>query len=134
MASSDLKVPASSSSGNLAPRHKGSSDDVLDIDDTIEALTVETRLWRPANTAQWVAWGIVQAQVPGLEDKDTPKRSDADESDASLEAEEGDGEFDYLRYARERALFFWGDMVQLGFVAREELPEDVRRDLKVVTC
>jgi choline kinase len=26
----------------------------------------ETRLWRLANTAQWVAWGIVQAKVPGM--------------------------------------------------------------------
>ena len=26
----------------------------------------ETRMWRLANTAQWVAWGIVQAKVPGM--------------------------------------------------------------------
>ena len=28
----------------------------------------ETRLWRVANSAQWVAWGIVQAKVAGLEE------------------------------------------------------------------
>jgi choline kinase len=31
-------------------------------------LMAETRLWRLANSAQWVAWGIVQAQVPGMPD------------------------------------------------------------------
>ncbi|KAH6854963.1 kinase-like domain-containing protein [Chaetomium sp. MPI-CAGE-AT-0009] len=33
----------------------------------IDALLEETRLWRTANSAQWVAWGIVQAKVPGLD-------------------------------------------------------------------
>ena len=32
----------------------------------IAALLEETRLWRTANSAQWVAWGIVQAKIPGL--------------------------------------------------------------------
>ncbi|KAF2642134.1 kinase-like protein [Massarina eburnea CBS 473.64] len=31
-------------------------------------LMAETRLWRLANSAQWVAWGIVQAHVPGMPD------------------------------------------------------------------
>ncbi|TLS21677.1 uncharacterized protein PpBr36_09417 [Pyricularia pennisetigena] len=33
-------------------------------DAKIRALLEETRLWRPANSAQWVAWGIVQAKLP----------------------------------------------------------------------
>ena len=32
----------------------------------MERLLHETRIWRMANTAQWVAWGIVQAKVPGM--------------------------------------------------------------------
>jgi choline kinase len=33
----------------------------------VEELVEETRLWRVANSAQWVAWGIVQAKDPGLD-------------------------------------------------------------------
>jgi len=40
--------------------------------------------------------------------------------------------FDYLGYAKERAMFFWGDMVTLGLVKKEELPEELRRRLKIV--
>lgn len=40
-------------------------------DPVIEAEVAELRqqvlYWRIANSAQWVAWGIVQAKVPGLE-------------------------------------------------------------------
>jgi choline kinase len=36
----------------------------------IERLLTETRLWRMANTAQWVAWGIVQADIPELNEVD----------------------------------------------------------------
>lgn len=46
--------------------------------------------------------------------------------------EEKEAEFDYLAYARDRAMFFWGDAVNLGFVKLEDLPEDVRRDVKIV--
>lgn len=28
----------------------------------------QTRLWRVINSAQWVAWGVVQAKVPGMEE------------------------------------------------------------------
>ncbi|KAF7549035.1 hypothetical protein G7046_g8465 [Stylonectria norvegica] len=68
----------------------------------IRELLEETRLWRPANSAQWVAWGIVQAKVPGLDDG------------AMKEEDIGDDEFDYLSYAQERAMFFWGDCVRDG--------------------
>lgn len=41
-------------------------------------LMAETKLWRIANSAMWVAWGIVQAHVPGLpEDKDAAEESKA---------------------------------------------------------
>ncbi|TPX13942.1 uncharacterized protein E0L32_005642 [Thyridium curvatum] len=32
----------------------------------VKELMHETRLWRIANSAMWVAWGIVQAKIPGL--------------------------------------------------------------------
>ncbi|KAL4736437.1 kinase-like domain-containing protein [Aspergillus similis] len=92
--------------------------------DTLEAETQflirQTRLWRVLNSAQWVAWGIVQAKVPGMEDDGgstptPPVDSDVDESD----------EFDYLAYAQDRAFFFWADLVALGLVQKEQLPESL---------
>lgn len=50
----------------------------------------------------------------------------------SKEAEEEHEEFDYLGYAQHRAMFFWGDMLQLGLVKEDELPEDMRAKVKVV--
>ncbi|KAL6820906.1 kinase-like domain-containing protein [Trichoderma sp. SZMC 28015] len=85
----------------------------------VRELIEEARLWQPANSAQWIAWGIVQAKVPGLDG--TP-----------VEEEPGADEFDYLSYAQDRAMFFWGDVVQLGLVKLEELPEALRARIKIV--
>jgi choline kinase len=137
----------------------------------VQELLKETHMWRVANSAQWVAWGIVQAKVPELDESVTPTLSGAElveeptqieigisgKENGSLEKRpEGlraeallsgdniterelevlDGEekeeFDYLAYAQDRAMFFWGDMVALGLVRREELPEELVRRLKVV--
>lgn len=141
----------------------------------------EARLWRVANSAQWVAWGIVQAKVPELDDPQvaaspdelspalTTPTSDASPSISGLTSHEPstnasapsvfhdhdkrpegliaeallsgqnidsvideDEEFDYLGYAQERAMFFWGDVVALGLVKMEELPEGLRGRLKIV--
>ncbi|KAF2222673.1 kinase-like domain-containing protein [Elsinoe ampelina] len=134
----------------------------------IRRLMKETRRWRMANSAQWVAWGIVQAKIPGLpeigEDGSVSPPKVEGEVKVEREAEEGreiveglervelgdgkesgvvgkgeadeedeedeDEEFDYLSYARDRAVFFWGDALALGFVKESELPADVRRDVK----
>jgi choline kinase len=139
----------------------------------VKELMKEARLWRVANSAQWVAWGIVQAKVPELDDPpfspspdefspDLPTpASEASPSILSMShathehdkrpvgyvaeallsganinevaaVNEDDDEFDYLGYAQERAMFFWGDVVALGLVKREELPEGLRGRLKVV--
>ena len=122
----------------------------------IRRLMLETRIWRVANSAQWVAWGIVQAKVPEMT---TPLQSSVsspaqtlDSDPLSQEAaglaqdardkrpeevgeeedEEGAEEFDYLGYAQERAMFFWGDVLQLGLVKPVELPEELRAKVKVV--
>lgn len=146
----------------------------------IQRLAHEARIWRPANSAQWVAWGIVQAKVEGMDEalEAKKKKSSSDNADyVSSSAEDrektesestasgpvdplsqetgdvknqrpeeetggatGDGdaggeggdEFDYLGYAQERAMFFWGDVLQMGLIAKEELPEEVRKRVKVV--
>ncbi|KAF2469818.1 kinase-like protein [Lindgomyces ingoldianus] len=134
-------------------------------------LMAETRLWRLANSAQWVAWGIVQAHVPGLPDFDAIEKQQDGENleidtiggqlesatletrvqaeaenknekdvnadppspaEGSSEAEAEDEEFDYLGYAQERAMFVWGDAIRLGIIKAEELPEEVRSNVKVV--
>ncbi|KAL8766289.1 MAG: hypothetical protein Q9209_006879 [Squamulea sp. 1 TL-2023] len=134
----------------------------------------EARIWRPANSAQWVAWGIVQAKVEGMDEAlearithgkrdgygdgqavdrskagsdplypELKKMADNAKDKRQEEAEgvareggdaedEGEAAFDYLGYAQDRAMFFWGDMLQMGLVKKEELPEDVRAKVKTV--
>ena len=140
----------------------------------------ETRIWRVANSAQWVAWGIVQAKVPGMGSalndgkrngsptsdetvapqtdhnvnrhgpdllamETTPLAHDAhDKRPEGLRAEslvegkephnedEGDEEFDYLGYAQERAMFFWGDVLRLGIAKKEELPQELLEKIKII--
>lgn len=95
-----------------------------DVERRVRELMEETRLWRIANSAHWIAWGIVQAKIPGLSEV-VPEETEA-------EIEEEGEEFDYLGYAQERAMFFWGDCVLMGLVKEEELPEGVRERLKFV--
>ena len=166
----------------------------------VERLLAETRLWRVANSAQWVAWGIVQAKVEGMgealataarsqdakqqarsgatgdddgdgdenatnkiergksKSRNIPmmsdplsheaerlaeaardKRRDGEDQDKGNPEEakdedehEEEAEFDYLGYAQQRALFFWGDVLRLGIVNAEDLPEEVLEKVKRV--
>ncbi len=140
----------------------------------------ETRLWRVANSAFWIAWGIVQAKVPSFdefctdskrnENRNSPEgmnpqtHEDANRLDSDplttdtvpsaqdahdrrpegltaetlvngmeVPNEEDDDEgFDYLGYAQERAMFFWGDVLQLGIVKKDELPQALLEKIKIV--
>ncbi|OTB04662.1 hypothetical protein M426DRAFT_320528 [Hypoxylon sp. CI-4A] len=127
------------------------------VDAQVEALMEETRIWRVANSAQWVAWGIMQATIPGFtqESPDYPTtittavRENGEE--VLLEGEEEvegavqstpiatpeeeaaeAAEFDYLAYAQERAMFFLGDCVILGLIGVEDLPVEIREKVKYV--
>lgn len=145
------------------------------LESEIQRLMHETRLWRLANSAQWVLWGIVQAKIPGMDEAleaqknatPTPASPKTDSEPASTkhlhsdslspetaglaenahnkrpesredvpdetpEEEEEEEEFDYLGYAQERAMFFWGDVLQLGIVKREDLPAELLEKAKVV--
>lgn len=152
-------------------------------DAEIRRLMHEARIWRVANSAQWVAWGVVQAKVPGMDkafsrektakvdhenargqDPDrglnrageaeiSPDTSTPDQTRAiqgardkrpeglvaealrdgnDLPHEEDEEEFDYLGYAQERAMFFWGDLISLGIVQKRDLPADLLPKIKVV--
>lgn len=109
----------------------------------------QTRLWRVINSAQWVAWGVVQAKVPGMEEgiaaaEAEKARQQGHEngnghgnSNGSAEhhpEENGDDadddDFDYLAYAQDRAMIFWADMLAFGLVKEDELPSHVVEHVK----
>lgn len=135
----------------------------------VENLRRETKLWRPANSAQWVAWGIVQAKVPGMDEALEAQKSRTPNSEDTMirappshlssdplspeneelargehekrpesreeVSEDGDDEaeeFDYLGYAQERAMFFWGDVLRLGIVKEADLPAELLKKVKIV--
>jgi len=63
------------------------------------------------------------------------KGAAADSGDRRLKSEEGgEGEagFDYLGYAQQRALLFWGDMLTLGIMTPEEVGKEVVGKAKVI--
>ncbi|KAJ5788981.1 uncharacterized protein N7518_005992 [Penicillium psychrosexuale] len=112
-----------------------------ELDAEVRFLMKQTRMWRAMNSAQWVAWGIVQAKVPGMEEgiaemlaaRNGP--SDGNDDDTKTPAvvdieEEDDGDFDYLAYAQDRVMFFWGDLLSLNLIKPEELPAPLLEHIK----
>ncbi len=97
----------------------------------VRELMEQTRLWRVANSAQWVAWGIIQAKIPGLTLLTDPHDETGDGVMPEEEEVEAD-EFDYLAYSQDRAMFFWSDCVSLGLASVEELPKELVERLKFV--
>lgn len=145
----DARTPAADNSSNANPTY----DEKLEKENEdmeVARLSHETRLWRLANTAQWVAWGIVQAKVPDMPAFSTPKDTHLEDQvtrdlaedakgykelareESPAKEEEQDEEFDYLGYAQHRAMFFWGDAVQMGIIEESELPEEVKQTMKKV--
>lgn len=134
------------------------------VEDTeVRRLIRETRLWRVANSAQWIAWALVQAKIPGIPESnesfasirpeqhepgrgsgshevyigcpemfDNTAKSHTSKSRTMAEEEHQNGEFDYLSYAQQRSLLFWGDLMQMGLVEADRLPDDLRSKVKIV--
>lgn len=127
------------------------------VENEVRRLMHEARIWRPANSAMWVAWGIVQAKVDGMDEalrtkkvadshediygskgaagepqaesnhmtpesketaKDEEEKQKEEGRETPAEGAEADDEeeagFDYLGYAQERAMFFWGICCRWG--------------------
>lgn len=108
-----------------------------EVEKRVKELMEETNLWRVANSAQWVAWGIIQAKIPGFDPSESAEKNGdggaENGSDVQTEEEVLDADaFDYLGYAQERAMFFCGDCVSMGLIKVEELPEETRSRLKMV--
>lgn len=187
----DMRMP-----GGFATRESASADFAKEeekrqkeVQKEVDYLLWETGLWRLANSAQWVMWGVMQAKIPGLPlelggqeysespqlkelqlpdsgfvdgDTDSVKMQGTGQKPLAPEQDAGnritdtggseverladhtndkrrmdetgaeENDFDYLGYSRERAMFFWGDAVKLGIVRMEELPEDLREEIRIV--
>ncbi|KAK7750412.1 hypothetical protein SLS62_007600 [Diatrype stigma] len=104
------------------------------VEQQIAELMEETRLWRIANSVFWMTWGILQAKIPGYDPEGVNDVEGAQAAPLASPEEEGeDAEvFDYLGYAHERAMFFWGDCVMMGLIKKEDLPEAMRDKLKMI--
>jgi choline kinase len=124
----DARAPAAATGGTWTTEDARRDEE---SDRRAVELLDEARLWRVANSAHWVAWGVVQARVPQAEGDDANDGPAASAEDGNTDdgAEEG---FDYLSYAQERAFFFWGDCVLAGLVKAEELPPALRERIKLV--
>ncbi|KAK6524834.1 hypothetical protein TWF281_011732 [Arthrobotrys megalospora] len=111
-------------------------DEMEAMEKEVERLVIESRDWRGAVNACWALWGIVQAVIPGLVVNDNDAEGGENDGETkSLKSEEDGEEFDYVKYAEQKAMVFWGDMVGLGVVSEEEVKEwsgaeDVKGKLK----
>lgn len=114
-----------------------------DLDADIRELMRQTRMWRVMNSAQWVAWGIVQAKAPGMEEdiaemekasqnsshENGQEQNEVKRPPVDPDVDEEDG-FDYLAYAQDRAMFFWSDLLALNLVNADELPAPMVEHLR----
>ena len=60
------------------------------------------------------------------------KESETEGEEEEEEEGEEEEEFDYLAYAQDRAMFFWGDVLQLGILKQEQLPATLLNKIKQV--
>ncbi|KAJ6073742.1 uncharacterized protein N7446_001519 [Penicillium canescens] len=147
----DLDEGADGPSSQFSQIEK-SNDEELDRE--VRFLMQQTRLWRVMNSAQWVAWGIVQAKVPGMEEgiaemaaanghsengqhegngngNSNSSGNGHSEKTPPVDADiDEEGDFDYLAYAQDRIMFFWSDLLALGLVKAEDLPAPMVEHIK----
>ncbi|KIW04781.1 hypothetical protein, variant [Verruconis gallopava] len=120
---------------------KAKIPDLPDFDDPTQSAAVAAGPYNPHVSISSSTPGTIQSPIEeeeGTDPLNAEARAMANDfhdrrPDIVEEGDEEDAEeFDYLGYSWERAMLFWGDAVGFGFVKREELPEDVQRNLKVV--
>jgi choline kinase len=77
--------------------------------------------------------GVPVVQTPDAIEESGKGLGEAPQKEnGSGEGEEDEEGFDYLSYAFERALFFWGDVISLGIMSKDELPEEVVKNARIV--
>jgi choline kinase len=129
--------------GPLGQQLDTSGEDELEAQ--VRYLMHQTRLWRVINSAQWIAWGIVQAKVPGMDEgiaemaaapdneKHTTSNGEHKTPPVDPDVDEEEEEFDYLAYAQDRAMFFWSDLLALGLVNPDDLPAPMVEHIRART-
>lgn len=118
----DARTPTGA--GSFVPNYKEEEAARQEaLEQEIECLREEARVWRPASHATWAAWGIVQAKIPSEGRKEVEENVDEMGANGTVNGQDEDGikEFDYLGYAQGRMLLFWGDMIALGIMSEEEV-------------
>lgn len=137
-------LDAEPGSNSLAQEAEKADEDSLEAN--VQYLMTQQRLWRVVNSAQWVAWGIVQAKIPGMEEalaqsdpsngsNGTTQASEVEQEGSTAkspveEAAEAEDEFDYLAYAQDRAMFLWADLLALKFIDEKDLPPELVEHVK----
>lgn len=96
-----------------------------------EALNAQKR---PISEAAGIQHDAVKpsAEYPTAESSGGASQENENERGEEEEEEQEQEEFDYLAYAQDRAMFFWGDVLQLGFVKQEQLPAALLGKIKRV--
>lgn len=118
--------------------------DISKLEKEAQILYNECVLWRPTVSVFWGIWAILQNGdkekdhsdiiemgpngekykiVIGDDDDDDDEGEVAivDDDDDDAEEMSGVDTFEYLKYARDKFACFWGDMLQIGLVKKEEL-------------
>jgi len=92
----DARTPSTPSKQQKDEAERKSSEDR-----DVAYLLRETRMWRLINSANWVAWGIVQAKVPGMPEFDDSSPADNPEAtpdhEEEAERKESDGHEELYR-------------------------------------
>lgn len=128
-----FRLDGPSDSNSLAQEAEKDGEDRQEVE--LQHLMRQQRLWRVINSAQWVAWGIVQAKVPGMEAgiaADAGKDSNGTVTPSEPKGQEdveADG-FDYLAYAQDRAMFFWADLLAMKLADEAKLPRELVEHVK----
>jgi choline kinase len=65
-------------------------------------------------------------------DSQSNHRSETNGDVHQREDKDNEEGFDYLAYARERAAFFWGDVICQGVMTADELPDDVVQQARIL--
>lgn len=126
----DTRMPAHSYREEEAARQRV-------VEEEVEKLVEEARVWRAASHAVWCVWGIVQGKMRPIDTgKDKTLKKGPEEASVvagdTRDKDEDEDEFNYFGYAQQRALMFWGDMLMLGLVEHEDVDEFVLRNAKRV--
>lgn len=140
-----FRLDAEPSSNSLAQEAEKADEDSVEAN--VQYLMTQQRLWRVINSAQWVAWGIVQAKVPGMDEgiaeaeqsngsngtTQAPEGGESSRAKSPVEEAEAEDAFDYLAYAQDRAMFLWADLLALKFVDEKDLPRELVEYVKTRT-